>query len=92
TTMMIQLVASGRGLVCLPNWALHEHVEKNYVVAKSLGEEGVWPNLYAAVRPDQASVPFIASFVETAKKTCFATLVGIVPADEDVAASETNLE
>jgi len=92
TTMMIQLVASGRGLVCLPNWALHEHVEKNYVVAKSLGEEGVWPNLYAAVRPDQAPVPFIASFVETAKKTCFATLVGIVPADEDVAASETNLE
>ena len=92
TTMMIQLVASGRGLVCLPNWALHEHVEKNYIVAKSLGEEGVWPNLYAAVRPDQASVPFIASFVETAKKTCFATLVGIVPADEDVAASETNSE
>ncbi len=92
TTMMIQLVASGRGLVCLPNWALHEHVEKNYIVARSLGEEGIWPNLYAAVRPDQASVPFIASFVETAKKTCFATLVGIVPADEDVAASETNSE
>ena len=41
TTMMIQLVASGRGVVCLPNWALHEHVEKNYVVAKSLGEEGI---------------------------------------------------
>ena len=88
TTMMIQLVASGRGVVCLPNWALHEHVEKNYIVAKSLGEEGVWPNLYAAVRPDEAPVAFIASFVETAKKTCFATLVGIVPADEDVAGSE----
>ncbi|MCH2353459.1 MAG: LysR family transcriptional regulator, partial [Pseudomonadales bacterium] len=67
TTMMIQLVASGRGVVCLPNWALHEHVEKNYVVAKSLGEEGIWPNLYAAVRPDEAPVAFIASFVETAK-------------------------
>ena len=91
TTMMIQLVASGRGVVCLPNWALHEHVEKNYIVAKSLGEEGIWPNLYAAVRPDEAPVAFIASFVETAKKTCFATLVGIVPADEDVAGSETLL-
>lgn len=92
TTMMIQLVASGRGVVCLPNWALHEHVEKNYIVAKSLGEEGIWPNLYAAVRPDEAAVAFIASFVETAKKTCFATLVGIVPADEDVAGSETLLQ
>ena len=77
TTMMIQLVASGRGVVCLPNWALHEHVQKNYIVAKSLGEEGIWPNLYAAVRPDEAPVAFIASFVETAKKTCFATLVGL---------------
>ena len=91
TTMMIQLVASGRGVVCLPNWALHEHVEKNYIVAKSLGEEGVWPNLYAAVRPDEAPVAFIASFVETARQTCFATLVGIVPADEDVAGSEMQL-
>ena len=91
TTMMIQLVASGRGVVCLPNWALHEHVEKNYIVAKSLGEEGIWPNLYAAVRPDEAAVAFIASFVETAKKTCFATLVGIVPSDEEVAGSETLL-
>ena len=89
TAMMIQLVASGRGVVCLPNWALHEHVEKNYVVAKTLGEEGVWPNLYAAVRPDDISAAFIASFVEIAKTTCFTTLVGIVPADEDVAASET---
>jgi hypothetical protein len=29
--------------------------------------------------------------VETAKKTCFATLVGIVPADEDVVGPETLL-
>src|SRR5690606_12619110 len=25
TTMMVQLVASGRGVACLPNWALHEY-------------------------------------------------------------------
>lgn len=81
TTMMIQLVASGRGVTCLPNWALHEYLEGNYVVVRSLGEEGVWPTLYAAVRADQQSAPFIGGFVEVAKRTCFKNLVGIVTAE-----------
>lgn len=81
TTMMIQLVASGRGVVCLPNWALHEYLERDYVVARSLGEEGVWPTLYAAVRQDQCDAPFVRGFVEVAKSTCFSTLVGIVTAE-----------
>lgn len=81
TTMMVQLVASGRGVVCLPNWALHEYRERDYVLVKSLGEEGVWPTLYAAVRRDQESAPFIQGFVEVAKQTCFDNLVGIVTAD-----------
>lgn len=81
TTMMIQLVASGRGVVCLPNWALHEYLEREYVVARSLGEEGIWPTLYAAVRQDQAEAPFVRGFVEIARETCFASLVGIVTAD-----------
>ena len=81
TTMMIQLVASGRGLVCLPNWALHEYLQHDYVVARSLGEEGVWPTLYAAVRQDQAEASFVRGFVDVAKATCFSSLHGIVTAD-----------
>ncbi len=87
TTMMIQLIASSRGVACLPNWALHEYIERNYIVSRSLGEDGIWPNLYAAVRSDQADVSFIESFVRTAKATCFENLVGIVPADADVEAA-----
>ncbi|MDZ7670176.1 MAG: LysR family transcriptional regulator [Gammaproteobacteria bacterium] len=83
TTMMVQLVASGRGVVCLPNWALHEYRQRDYVLVKSLGEEGVWPTLYAAVRRDQQAAPFIQGFVEVAKQTCFDNLVGIVTAETD---------
>lgn len=83
TTMMVQLVASGRGVVCLPNWALHEYRARDYVSVKSLGEEGVWPTLYAAVRQDQAEAPFIQGFVTVARQTCFDNLVGIVTADHD---------
>tara|TARA_Y100001933_G_scaffold253224_1_gene293224 strand:+ start:486 stop:1412 length:927 start_codon:yes stop_codon:yes gene_type:complete len=81
TTMMVQLVASGRGVVCLPNWALHEYLQRDYVVARSLGEEGIWPTLHAAVRRDQQDAPFIRGFVEVARQTCFDNLVGIVTAD-----------
>jgi LysR family transcriptional regulator for metE and metH len=78
TTMMIQLVASGRGLCCLPNWALHEYMEKSYVRTKSLGEEGLWPTLYAAVRADQAEALYLQGFFEIARETSFEHLVGIV--------------
>jgi LysR family transcriptional regulator for metE and metH len=79
TPMMIQLVASGRGVTCLPNWALYEYLQKDYVVARSLGEEGVWPTLYAAMRRDDADAPFMRAFVETSVATCFRNLIGIVP-------------
>jgi LysR family transcriptional regulator, regulator for metE and metH len=79
TAMMIQLVASGRGVTCLPNWALHEYLKNDYVVARSLGEEGVWPTLYAAVRAGEDDSPFVKGFLETAIATCFKSLIGIVP-------------
>lgn len=84
TTMIVQLVASGRGVACLPNWALHEYAEKDYLHVRSLGEEGVWPTLYAAVRQDQQGAAFMQAFVEVARETCFSHLHGIVTAELDV--------
>jgi LysR family transcriptional regulator for metE and metH len=85
TAMMIQLVASGRGVTCLPNWALHEYLKQDYVVARSLGEEGVWPTLYAAVRSGDEDAAFVKGFLETAIATCFKSLIGIVPVLEEEA-------
>ena len=45
------------------------------------------PNLYAAIRQEQRDAAYLAAFVALAKETCFKTLVGIVPADEEVAAA-----
>ena len=79
--MIVQLVASGRGVICLLNWALYEYLQNDYLVVRSLGEEGVWPTLYAAVRKDQAGAPFKKAFIEVAKQLCFANLRGIVIAE-----------
>ncbi|MCB1693231.1 MAG: LysR family transcriptional regulator [Pseudomonadales bacterium] len=77
TPMMIQLVASGRGVTCLPNWALTEYLEKETVVARKLGENGLWCTLYAAIREDQKDAPFMEDFLATAADTCFTNLAGI---------------
>lgn len=81
TLMMLQLVASGRGVTALPNWALHEFLQRDYVVAKPLGDKGVWCTLYAATREDQKNAEFIQDFISTAREISFSTLAGIRSAD-----------
>ncbi len=77
TPMMVQLVASGRGVACLPNWALTEYTTNQTILAKKMGETGLWATLYAAIREDQRDTPFIEDFLATAIDTCFSHLQGI---------------
>jgi len=77
TIMMLQLVASGRGVAALPNWALTEYLEKDYILAKSLGEESCWATLYAAIRVEQLELPYMAEFLSVAKESSFQQLKGI---------------
>lgn len=77
TVMMVQLVASNRGVCCLPNWALHEYSSREYVRAKQLGEKGLQATLYAAIRDDMFDAAFMQDFLLTAKDTSFSTLEGV---------------
>ncbi|HSP57645.1 MAG TPA: LysR family transcriptional regulator [Halomonas sp.] len=80
TIMMMQLVASGRGVCALPNWALTEYLERRYVSAVALGEKGVWSTLFAAIRDESRGAPWMEDFLRTARETSFAVLEGIKPA------------
>jgi len=80
TIMMMQLVASGRGICALPNWALTEYLERDYVKAVALGEKGVWSTLFAAIREETRGAPWMEDFLRTARETSFAVLEGIKPA------------
>lgn len=78
TLMIIQLVASQRGVCVLPNWAITDYLAKGYVVARSLGDDGVWAKLYAAVRDETASLPYMETFIHTARECSHRTLKGIL--------------
>ncbi len=77
TVMMMQLVASERGVCALPNWALNEYTSRGYVTAVPMSENGIWCTLYAALRSDQADSKYMMDFLVTAKETSAATLVGV---------------
>tara|TARA_R110001606_G_scaffold83958_2_gene191169 strand:- start:56 stop:985 length:930 start_codon:yes stop_codon:yes gene_type:complete len=83
TPMMVQLVAAGRGVAALPNWALTEYLALKLVKAVRLGEGGVWRTLYAAVREGDHQVAFIQEFIDTAQTLCFKNLSGIKRAGKD---------
>ncbi|WP_308368393.1 MULTISPECIES: LysR family transcriptional regulator [unclassified Microbulbifer] len=77
TVMMVQLAASGRGVCALPNWALHEYLQKGFIAQLRLGEKGLWSTLYAAVREEMLEQAFLEDFLHTARETSFADLKGI---------------
>jgi LysR family transcriptional regulator for metE and metH len=78
TIAVLQLVASRRGLAALPSWGIKNYVDYEYVIAKRVGREGVWSDLYAAMARDYAEAPFAQDFIETAKSICFAQLPGLM--------------
>ena len=82
TIMMIQLVSSGRGVACLPDWALDEYQQKNYINSKPLGKDGLWCRLYAAVRSSNLQDPYMQEFIAIAKDNCFEQLPRIQNSEE----------
>lgn len=79
TLMIVQLVASGRGVASLPNWALQPYVDAGLISTRPLGNNGIWPTLYAAIRKEQLDSAFIQDFFQHAHETCFNNLHGIQP-------------
>lgn len=77
TPMIMQLVASQRGVTALPNWALSEYVHAGWLRTVKLSEQGIWRNLYAGVRNEDFEADYIQAFLKQAQTTCFKTLANI---------------
>jgi LysR family transcriptional regulator for metE and metH len=73
TPMLIQLVASGRGIAALPDWVVKDYEQKGWVVSRRLtpkmtdkvnSEQGLRRTLYAAVRQDDEDLVFMQGFLK----------------------------
>ena len=66
TAMLIQLVASERGVASLPDWVVAEYEKKGWVVSRPLGD-GVYCQLYAGTRADSSELAYIQGFLALLK-------------------------
>ena len=60
TAMALMLVASGRGVAVMPDWVLRREAANPELVLLPLGPQGIRRRLYAAVRSDDLSQPYMA--------------------------------
>lgn len=77
TVAVLQLVASRRGIAALPNWAIKNYVDYDYVLARPVGEHGLWSDLYVSVPAAQQHKAFVLDFVNVIREQCAAALDGI---------------
>ena len=78
TVAMLQLVASRRGIAALPRWSVQHYLERGYVVAKPITEQGLTSELYAAMPTDRSTTAYLADFVEIMRTVSVQTLPGVV--------------
>ncbi|MBB3169984.1 LysR family transcriptional regulator [Simiduia aestuariiviva] len=79
TLMMVQMVASGRGVCCLPNWVLDEYAAQGQLKSLALGD-GIWSRVQLAMRAETRETAYAQDFIRMARAHCFAQLKGIRPA------------
>jgi LysR family transcriptional regulator for metE and metH len=77
TVAVVQLVASKRGIAALPNWAIKNYVDYDYVVSRPVTEMGLWSDLYVSVPEALRSKAYVLDFINVIREQCASTLDGI---------------
>ncbi|WP_211366291.1 LysR family transcriptional regulator [Verticiella sediminum] len=67
TDIMLQMVASGRGVAALPRWLVEENAERFGVVPVKLGPTGVDKQIFLGFREAEADIDYLGAFVELAR-------------------------
>ncbi len=77
TMIILQLVASHRGVAALPDWAVYDYLARRYISTRPLGRDGMWGTLYCAVSKSCVDAAYLQAFVNTARTVSFRILKGI---------------
>lgn len=67
TDIMLQMVASGRGVAALPRWLVEENAARFGVVPVKLGRRGVAKQIFLGLREADAGIDYLRAFVELAR-------------------------
>lgn len=71
TDIMLQMVASGRGVTALPRWLVEEYAEKLPIVPVRLGPDGIAKQIFVGLRETDIEIDYIQAFVALARGSSF---------------------
>jgi len=67
TDIMLQMVASGRGVAALPRWLVEEYQSRFDVVPVKLGEQGIAKQIYLGIREAEVQIDYVQAFIALAQ-------------------------
>jgi LysR family transcriptional regulator, regulator for metE and metH len=67
TDIMLQMVASGRGVAALPRWLVEEYADQMNVVPVRLGPKGIAKQIYLGAREADIEIDYLKAFVDLAR-------------------------
>ncbi|GAA4418706.1 LysR family transcriptional regulator [Acidovorax lacteus] len=67
TDIMLQMVASGRGVAALPRWLALEYAETMDVVPVKLGRQGIAKSIHLGARANDLATDYLRAFVDFAR-------------------------
>ncbi|WP_420105980.1 LysR substrate-binding domain-containing protein [Herbaspirillum huttiense] len=68
TDIMLQMVASGRGVAALPRWLVLEYAEQMEIVPVRLGKQGIAKHIYLGARESDVEIDYLRAFIEQARQ------------------------
>ena len=68
TDIMLQMVASGRGVTALPRWLVEEYADKVGIAAVRLGRQGIAKQIFLGAREADTDIDYLKAFVELARQ------------------------
>ena len=68
TDIMLQMVASGRGLAALPRWLVQEYATRMDVVPVRLGPKGIAKQIHLGMREADLAIDYVQDFISQARK------------------------
>jgi len=67
TDIMLQMVASGRGVAALPRWLVQEYADRFAIVPVALGRRGIAKQIYLGARTADLQVDYLQGFAALAR-------------------------
>jgi LysR family transcriptional regulator for metE and metH len=68
TDIMLQMVASGRGVAALPRWLVQEYAGKLGIVPVRLGRQGIAKQIFLGARETDSDLDYLNAFIELARR------------------------